>query len=408
MKYKKIKIIFLTRNGLLEPLGQSQIMNYLRGLSKDYSIKIISYEKYKDLNNKVAMARTIADCKTNGISWQPQLFKPHVRNISSALNIFKMILIVWKEVHNKDISLIHARSYVPAIIALIINKLTKIPFIFDMRALWPEELINSGRISRGTFMHRLILNAERACLKKSSTVISLTNAGTDHLKSIYPNEMKTQNIVVIPTCADLERFSPSKNKTPNKIVHGCTGTILSSWFLINWLANWIHFSAFRDPNSIFEIVTQDDPITIRSMIDPTKKLSERLKIYSETYENMPNVLKGHDLSIMFFSQGLSKLGSSPTRMAEALGTGIPVIVNEGVGDVANIIKKNNVGVVVEGEGKIHMERAFDSFLNLIEDPDLISRCRMTAVSLFSLEFGTEEYRKIYKKLILDKGNKCVV
>ena len=73
VKHKKIKIIYLTRNGLLEPLGQSQIMNYLRGLSKDYSIKIISYEKHKDLNDKVAMARTIVDCKTNGISWHPQL-----------------------------------------------------------------------------------------------------------------------------------------------------------------------------------------------------------------------------------------------------------------------------------------------------------------------------------------------
>ena len=47
-----------------------------------------------------------------------------------------------------------------------------------------------------------------------------------------------------------------------------------------------------------------------------------------------------------------------------------------------------------------MERAYDSFLKLIEDPDLISRCRKTAVSLFSLEFGTEEYRKIYEKTTL--------
>ena len=38
---------YLTRNGLLEPLGQSQVMAYLRGLSNKHSI-IITYEKPKD------------------------------------------------------------------------------------------------------------------------------------------------------------------------------------------------------------------------------------------------------------------------------------------------------------------------------------------------------------------------
>jgi len=37
--------LYLTRNGLLEPLGQSQVMAYLRGLSRDYKITLITYEK---------------------------------------------------------------------------------------------------------------------------------------------------------------------------------------------------------------------------------------------------------------------------------------------------------------------------------------------------------------------------
>jgi len=41
----RIATLYLTRNGLLEPLGQSQVIAYLRGLSQNYKITLITYEK---------------------------------------------------------------------------------------------------------------------------------------------------------------------------------------------------------------------------------------------------------------------------------------------------------------------------------------------------------------------------
>lgn len=37
-------VLYLTCNGLLEPLGQSQIIAYLRGLSGDYAITLYTHE----------------------------------------------------------------------------------------------------------------------------------------------------------------------------------------------------------------------------------------------------------------------------------------------------------------------------------------------------------------------------
>ena len=69
---------------------------------------------------------------------------------------------------------------------------------------------------RESLIHRAIVISERACLARSSGVISLTNRAVDHLKSIYPKELKNQRIVVIPTCADLDRFTPSAEKRSRK------------------------------------------------------------------------------------------------------------------------------------------------------------------------------------------------
>ena len=69
--------LYLTRDGLLEPLGQSQVMAYLRGLSRDYKITLITYEKPEDWANSEAMTRARADCQAHGIDWRPKSFSRH-------------------------------------------------------------------------------------------------------------------------------------------------------------------------------------------------------------------------------------------------------------------------------------------------------------------------------------------
>lgn len=394
--------LYLTRNGLLEPLGQSQVFAYLRGLSRDHAITLITHEKPEDLADTAAMARARADCVAHGIRWLPQRFRPHPKIIAPALSMLRMVWLVRQEVRREHIRLIHARSYIPAAVALVVSRITGVPFLFDMRALWPEELITAGRLRRGSLIQRAIAGAERACLARSAGVISLTHAAVAHLKSVYPAELKNQRLVVIPTCADLDRFTPIAETRTGPTVHGCIGTVLSGWFRTDWLSNWMRVAAARDPNAKFEIVTRDDATQVRAKLDPAKELAGRLSIGPRPSENMPDAVRGHDLSVMFFTDGLSKLGSAPTRLAEVLGCGLPVVANEGIGDVADIIRKNNVGVIVEGASVQQMETAFDALQILMQDPDLPMRCRATAEAVFSLEAGTEAYREIYASILNKK------
>jgi glycosyltransferase involved in cell wall biosynthesis len=391
--------LYLTRNGLLEPLGQSQVMGYLRGLSRDYSITLITYEKPEDWADTALVARVREDCATHGIVWLPQKFRPQPKIIAPALSMIRMIWLVRRQVRREGIQLIHARSYIPAAVALVVSRLTGVPFLFDMRALWPEELIAAGRLRRASLIHRAIVWAERACLAKSVGVVSLTHAAAKHLKLVYPQELANQRLVVIPTCADLDRFTPTAGKRSGGTVHGCIGTILSGWFRSDWLANWMRVAAARDPEARFEIVTRDNAKHVISALDPRHKLAGRLSVGRLPSENMPDALRGQDLSVMFFTDGLSKLGSAPTRLAEVLGCGLPVVANEGVGDVADIVRKNNVGVIVEGCSFQEIETAYNALQRLMQDPNLSKRCRATAEAIFSLEAGTDAYREIYASIL---------
>lgn len=389
--------LYLTRNGLLEPLGQSQVLAYLRGLSRDYRVTLITYEKDEDRADAGRMEAMRAECERLGIRWLPQRFRPRPKVIAPALSMLRMVWLLRREVQGQGARLIHARSYIPAAVAMIVSRLTGVPFIFDMRALWPEELITAGRLRRGSALHRAIVAAERACLRRAGAVVSLTHAAVDHLNRVFPADMAGQRVAVIPTCADLDRFVPGAQKPSGRVI-GCLGTVLSGWFRLDWLTSFLDVVAKRDPSAVFELTTRDDPAGVRAAIDPNGCHGDRLRIAPSAPGDVQHVLQGQTASVMFFTDGLSKLGSSPTRMAEILGCGLPVVANDGVGDVARIIRDYRVGVLAQGPDPQAMATAWSELLALLKDPDLALRCRKAAEEVFSLEAGTASYARLYHQL----------
>ena len=395
---KKASTLYLTRNGLLEPLGQSQVMGYLKGLSQDYQITLITFEKPEDMANKQTMAQARVDCEAHGIAWRPKSFRRRPKLLTPAWNLFEMFWSALQAARRGDVQLIHARSYLPAAAAWAVFRLTGKPFIFDMRALWPEELITAGRLQRGSIVHKVLTHLEKVCLRDAAAVISLTDAAVGYLEDQYPTELQGQHIAVIPTCADLQRFKRS-DRPPSKHVYGCVGTVLSGWFLMDWLAALFCSVAQNDPEAQFEVVTRDDAETVRSALDIDGKLGNRLSTFPSASESVHEALQKQSTSVMFFTSGTSKLGSAPTRLGEALGCGVPVVANEGVGDMTDIISRYNVGVIVKDGSEAAMTIALDELAALRSDPDLPSRCRKAAEEVFSLEAGTEVYRKIYSKIL---------
>lgn len=394
------QVLYLTRNGLLEPLGQSQIFPYLRGLSRDYEITLISFEKPADAADRSVMHRARVQCAELWLRWIPLRFRSRPRPWAPALAILQLALVaLWQWRRRSRPQLLHARSYVPAAIALLLHRLTGVPFIFDMRALWPEELITAGHLQRGSNLHDSLLWLERRCLQESSAVVSLTQAAVGYLHNRYPGELSGQRISVIPTCADLQRFQPADPAPTTPLVIGCIGTVISGWFLIDWLRAFFEAIARADPTARFELISRDAPAAILGALQPSPSWADRLQIQSAAPAEMPAIVQRHTASVMFFTGGLSKLGSSPTRMAEVLGCGLPVVANPGVGDVEQVIRQHRVGVLASGSSAAEMDACVAVLLDLLKDPQLSRRCRHTAESLFSLESGTAAYRQLYAQIL---------
>jgi hypothetical protein len=136
---------------------------------------------------------------------------------------------------------------------------------------------------------------------------------------------------------------------------GCIGTVLSGWFLIDWLRALFDAVARVDPSARFELISRDAPEAILSALQPAPTWAYRLSVQAASPAEMPAIVKRHTASVMFITGGLGKLGSSPSRMAEVLAT---------------------------GASSAEMDTCVAELLALMRDPLLAGRCRCTAEALF--------------------------
>lgn len=391
-----MNVLYLSYTGLLEPLGQSQVLAYLRILSREHRIALVTFEKPADLADGAAVAALRTDCDAHAIRWLPQRYHHRPRLLATAWDLLIFTWVALREARGAD--LVHARSYIPTFVALVAKTLTGTPFIFDMRAFWPDEMVAAGRLKGGSILFRLIKWVERTCILKAAAVVSLTEAGVTRMREVYGEAVKSVSFAVIPTCVDLDRFRPSTTNDTLRVV-GSVGSVLSGWFRFEWLAGFVKALGQLEPDCAVRIVSREDPAVIRERLARQGAAADKVEVFGVAPAGVPGAITGLSAAAMFFETGIAKLGSCPTRMGEILAAGLPVVANPGVGDVGEIIQRYRVGVLVEEYTDEAMRAAVDALKALLNDPELPARCRRAAEDWFSLEKGAATYARLYAEAI---------
>jgi len=166
-----MKALYITYDGLSDPLGQSQVLPYIKGLSDQADWTILSFEK-KDADPKV-VSQLSSDLSRLKIQWLRASFGNRIPVLSRFITIFKAIASVYSIGPRFDV--VHVRSYVAAMIGLIVKKRHRAKFIFDIRGFWPEEQVFRGKWSKRSLQFIVAKRIERLFLKSADTVVVLTH-----------------------------------------------------------------------------------------------------------------------------------------------------------------------------------------------------------------------------------------
>jgi glycosyltransferase involved in cell wall biosynthesis len=175
---------------------------------------------------------------------------------------------------------------------------------------------------------------------------------------------------------------------------------LGGWYLTDEMAEFLAVAHQRDPSTFALILTQSaaEPLIERFRVHG---LPERAYLIQRVApEEIPRYLKAADLALSFIKPCYSKVSSSPTKLAEYLASGIPVVCSAGIGDVDEVISGDRVGVIVREFTRAAYLEALVAVEALREEQGIEERCRGCARDRFDLQtVGGIRYRRLYRRLL---------
>ena len=82
-------------------------------------------------------------------------------------------------------------------------------------------------------------------------------------------------------------------------IHSCVGTLLSGWFLTDWLSKWFSVVSEQDKSAKFEIISRDAELDIRKALPFRMKAGSRLTMFCICKRNA-RIFSRHSVTAMFF------------------------------------------------------------------------------------------------------------
>ena len=404
------RALFISYNGMFEPLGQTQVIPYLTELAKQgVAITLLSFEKpnaisaesCRDLQQRLSAQK---------IEWHWLRYHRRPTLAATAFDVVCGIRYANRLVEKNHIELIHARGHIPATIALWLKRRRAIKMIFDLRGLMAEEYVDANHWKEGGLPYRVTKTTERRILESTDAIVTLTERIWPIIKNWRGLRGRAVHHQVIPCCVDLSTFKFSaedrlRRRTELRLNDQFTVVYsgsLDGWYVTEKMADFFACIVRRQPSAHLLWLTMGSRERVEALMRERGIGSSNFSVRSVTSSDVPSYLSAADAGISFIKTCFSKLASSPTKNGEYLACGLPLILNAGIGDSDALASDWNVGALVTEFTDENYSQAIDKIEQLTRDPEIRNKARSVAKHLFDLKsVGTERYTELYERVLED-------
>jgi glycosyltransferase involved in cell wall biosynthesis len=366
-----MRIAYFTHDSIMEGVGRSQILPLCQELVKaGHSVHLFSFEK--------AMPERIfaSQVQENGLKWTWYSFKS-----GGVLSVIERVRKLRSIQDSFD--LIHARGDLPALAAVMRRRE---PVFWDIRSLWVEQrqVLNPWRFNW------LVLKAmklvTRYVSKRVAGFNTLTKAVEPYLKAKLPHLPSVHTVV--GTCVDTDTFKLDVNQPKNTIAL-LSGTY-NNIYDLELISKLIAHVSESLGHKVVWARGQESTSPIQTF--------ERAEVYELDYSEIPKIISesSYGIAVCRNNLGPSLLAAMPTKIAEFLAVGRPVIVNSNLGDVVDLLVAKNVAVILDHPSEI--EQAMNDVLLLLSDADTALRCRQVVEQSLSLSYAINSYQAAYHQI----------
>ena len=372
-KIDQFDLTYVTIDSIAEGVGSSQISPLITLLSKDeMKINLISFEKTSPSNEMKDYFMSL------GVTWNFQHF-----GRGGLFGGIERLIRLRREIPNSKV--IHARSDIPAVGAINAHQG---PVLWDVRSLWADQkvLINESLLNKT--LYEPFRKLEGIAAQGSLGMSTLTSAVIPVLES--RNVTLPSFRTVVPTAVNLQQFKSSPMITTG--VRALFSGTYNSYYDMD-----LSFQFMQELGKIIDVETHwarpAESSTLQLNVGESKIFISK---QSEMWRVIPDYSFG--VSICRLDAGPSLSAAMPTKIAEFLACGRPVIVNKGLGDLDVFIEEFDAGVVLDGTKKNLVEGAM-KLAHILKDSGTSERCRELAEKYFNMETGARKYINLYSQII---------
>ncbi len=250
-----------------------------------------------------------------------------------------------------------------ALAGLIVARVRRVPFVLEVRDLWPQILAEAGTLNENGRAFRALKGLERSLYRAADKIVVLAEGSA---VAIEAEGIDPSKITFIPNGADTSDFEVADSRASLRARWGFDGfcvvyagahgpangldLVLDAAEELKAACPEVSFVLFGDGVAKAGLVEQAAARGLENVVfrDPVPKAE------------IPSILAAADAGLHCLADvELFKTGVSPNKLYDYMAAGLPAITNTG-GDVAAMVERAGSGVAV-APGRIA-----DGVLRLVE------------------------------------------
>jgi glycosyltransferase involved in cell wall biosynthesis len=295
-----------------------------------------------------------------------------VRRILDYLSFMASAIVASPRVHDVDLVIGTSPQFFTAVAAYVVSRMKRIPYVFELRDLWPESIKAVGAM-KDSFAIRMLERLEMFLYRKAARIVSVTES---FKQVLIRRGIEGTKIEVVTNGVDVSQFKPRLKDPELTRKLGLEGKFVAGYIGTHGMAHALETllqAADRLRGQNFAFIFLGDGArkqALREMADQMK-LDNVVFIDSVPKADVPKYWSLLDVSIIHLRKTELFTTVIPSKMFECMGMGIPVL--HGVeGESADIVRREQVGIPFEPEG---VDQLCEALRSLKSDPARLARFR---------------------------------
>jgi len=396
-----MKALYFTLEDINSGLFDSQVLNTIIGIKKaspdiDITVLVVNQPwKYFKAKAKFEQIRKAGI----GLIYLP--FLPPLRWISSGSFFTNIYLIYFWAVlkifmNFKKYKLVHCRNYVPA---LVIRKFRDVNFLFDVRSLYAFEYVQAGKIELDSPNYMYWLENERKLIQDAAAVSVVSKGMAPYLQHIVNRPIDYCPIISNYEIVYYDAISRDKVRT-SLGWNDCNIYVYSGSFGLyglnkSYLARLIARILDKDSKARFLFLISNPLNEFQAFLHEYDFAEALFYAKSVKFKELTDFLSAADIGIHALPEQLDSFTRLGTKVVEYWSAGLPVIINEHIGEAALICNKFGLGKVIslEHEQDITLDNLDIEAVLKLDRSEIREKTR----KIFSSSVVAEDYAKIYRR-----------